>query len=123
MDIQTAFFTLCLEVLKEFLKMYRRQSPSRSIEYNFSFAEYTPETQQFIHQVIQHAHNRSQTTDNLRFTFDDSPRTSERSDSPRMRDRSDSPRMRDRSDSPPRMGETSDSPRMGETFIKRRNGF
>ncbi|GFW12961.1 hypothetical protein TNCV_3328931 [Trichonephila clavipes] len=79
MDLQTALFTFCLDILKEFLKMYRRESPSRFIEYNFSFAEYTPETQEFIHRMIQQAQNRSQPTDNLRFMFDDSPRTRERS--------------------------------------------
>ncbi|GFW12964.1 hypothetical protein TNCV_3328961 [Trichonephila clavipes] len=111
MDFRTAFFTFCLEILKEFMKMYRRESPSQSIEYNFSFAEYTPETQQFIHRVIHQALNRSQ-TDNLRFTFDDSPRTSERTDSPHIGETSDSPHI----------GETSDSPRMGETSVRRRNG-
>ncbi|GFR10128.1 hypothetical protein TNCT_516821 [Trichonephila clavata] len=74
MDLQTALFAFCLDIFKEILNMYRKESPSRSVEYYFSFAEYTPERQQFIERVIQHAHNRSLTTDNLRFTFDDSPR-------------------------------------------------
>ncbi|GFV27891.1 hypothetical protein TNCV_1841631 [Trichonephila clavipes] len=72
MDLR-AVISFSLDILKEFLQMYRRESPSRSIEYNFSFVEYTPEKQRFIHEKIEFAYNRSLSSDNLRFTFDDSP--------------------------------------------------
>ncbi|GFY39074.1 hypothetical protein TNIN_323321 [Trichonephila inaurata madagascariensis] len=78
MDLR-AVIGFSLDILKEFLQMYRRESPSRSIEYNFNFAKYTPEEQRFIHENIEFAYNRSLSSDNLRFTFDDSPRMLERS--------------------------------------------
>ncbi|GFR28327.1 hypothetical protein TNCT_527411 [Trichonephila clavata] len=84
MDLR-ALVGFSLDILKELLQMYRarRESPSRSIEYNFSFVEYTPEKQQFIRERIEFAYNRSLSSDNLRFTFDDSSRMLERSGSKR----------------------------------------
>ncbi|GFT46016.1 hypothetical protein NPIL_260031 [Nephila pilipes] len=64
MDFRT-FVTRSWTYLKELHNMFRR----RLIEYNFNFADYPPENQQYTQNLIDHAYNRAGKEDDLRFTF------------------------------------------------------
>ncbi|GFT96520.1 hypothetical protein NPIL_361521 [Nephila pilipes] len=64
MDFRT-YVTRSWNYLKELHNWFRR----RLIEYNFDFAEYPPENQQYTQNLIDQAYNRAGKEDDLRFTF------------------------------------------------------
>ncbi|GFS71075.1 hypothetical protein NPIL_697611 [Nephila pilipes] len=69
MDIQT-IFRKSYDFVTEWLKKYGFvRTTRRLIEYNFDFADYLPENQQYIQNLIDQAYNRAGKEDNLRFTF------------------------------------------------------